>query len=114
MDDAGYLYLGDRKKDIITRGGENIYSIESENTLYKHPAVLEAAVFPVSDKELGQVVKAAIVLREGMSALEWEIKDFCTQYLADYEIPDEIIFLKTLPRNMAGKVEKKIFSILGC
>lgn len=110
MDEAGYLYLGDRKKDVICRGGENIYSVGVENVLCKHPAVLEAAVFGVLDKTFGQIVKAAVVLREKILIAEHEIKDFCRIHLADYEIPTEIIFVKTLPTNAAGKVDKRKLS----
>jgi long-chain acyl-CoA synthetase len=102
----GYLYIFDRMKDMIIRGGENIYSIEVENVLYRNPKVLEAAVFGVPDPVFGEQVKAALVLRPGEQATEEEIQEFCGNFLAYYKVPKYVEFRETLPRNPAGKVTK--------
>jgi len=106
-DSEGFIYLMDRKKDMIIRGGENIYSVEVENALYNHPKVLEAAVVGVPDKIFGEQVKACIVLKSGEVSDADDIRSFCRLYLADYKIPKFIEFLNTLPRNPAGKVIKE-------
>jgi len=106
IDADGYVYIMDRFKDMINRGGEKIYSIEVENALYAYPKILEAAVFGVPDEVFGEQVKAAVVLKPGESATAEEIREFCAQKLADYKVPREILFLDELPRNPAGKVVK--------
>ena len=108
VDEDGYLFLLDRKKDMIIRGGENIYCIEVENALYSHPKVLEAAVVGIPDKVFGEQVKAAIVLKPGETATEEEIRTFCLKQLADYKVPKYVTFLDALPRNPGGKVIKSI------
>jgi long-chain acyl-CoA synthetase len=102
----GYTYILDRMKDMIIRGGENIYSIEVENVLYRHPKVLEAAVVGVDDQVFGEQVKAALVLKSGERATAEEIQEFCGQYLARFKVPKYIEFMESLPRNPAGKVIK--------
>lgn len=111
MDDEGYVYILDRKKDMINRGGEKIYSIEVENVLYSFPKVLEATVFGVEDEKYGEQVMAAIVLKPGESATEGEIKEFCSAKLAKFKIPKYIEFLEQLPRNAGGKVLKQALRI---
>jgi acyl-CoA synthetase (AMP-forming)/AMP-acid ligase II len=106
IDDEGFLYILDRKKDMINRGGEKIYSLEVENVISRHPKVLEVAAVGVPDKFFGEAVKVAIVLKPGQTADEEEIKKFCSEHLADYKIPKYIEFLDSLPRNPAGKVMK--------
>ena len=106
IDEEGFVYILDRKKDMINRGGEKIYSLEVENVISGHPRVLEVAVVGVPDKFLGEAVKAAIVLRPGQTAEEEELKTFCSERLADYKVPKYIEFLDSLPRNPAGKVIK--------
>lgn len=107
FDGEGYLYVVDRKKEMVIRGGENVYCIEVENVLYQHPKVAEAAVTGAPDPIYGEVVKAAVVLKKDQSATEAEIQDFCQKFLADYKIPKYVSFLDELPRNPAGKVMKK-------
>ena len=102
----GYTYILDRMKDMIIRGGENIYSIEVENALYRNPKVLEAAVVGVADQVFGEQVKAALVLKPGERATAEEIQEFCGQYLAYFKVPKYIEFMESLPRNPAGKVIK--------
>jgi long-chain acyl-CoA synthetase len=107
FDQEGYLYVVDRKKEMVIRGGENIYCIEVENVLYQHPKMAEAAVTGVPDPILGEVVKAVCVLKQGQQATGAEIQEFCKKYLADYKVPKFVCFTAELPRNPAGKVIKK-------
>jgi long-chain acyl-CoA synthetase len=106
IDDEGFLYIMDRKKDMINRGGEKIYSLEVENLIFNYPKVLEVAVVGVPDTVLGEAVKAVIALKEGETATVDEIKKFCGEHLADYKVPKFVEFVDNLPRNPAGKVVK--------
>ena len=106
IDQDGFIYIVDRKKDLINRGGEKIFSIEVENVLYNHPKVLEAAVVGVPDSLFGEVVKAVIVPKDDQIIDEQEIKDFVAEKLANYKVPKLIEFVSELPRNPAGKVLK--------
>ena len=106
IDEQGYVYILDRIKDMINRGGEKIYSIEVENVLYRNPQVLEVAVVSVPDPIFGEQVKAVLVLKPGEQATPEEIQEFCSRYLAKYKVPKYVEFRKTLPRNPAGKVVK--------
>ncbi len=102
----GYIELVDRKKDIIISGGENISSIEVERVLYRHPAVLEAAVVGVPDDRWGEVPKAYVVLRPQAAATEEELVAFCRQHLAHFKCPKHVEFLPELPKTSTGKVQK--------
>jgi long-chain acyl-CoA synthetase len=106
IDEDGYVYIMDRIKDMINRGGEKIYSIEVENVLYGNPKVLEAAVFGIPDEVFGEQVKAAVVPKPDQTLTEQEVIDFCAQRLASYKVPKAVIFLDELPRNPGGKVVK--------
>jgi long-chain acyl-CoA synthetase len=106
MDGQGYVYILDRNKDMINRGGEKIYSLEVENVICDNLKVLEVAVVGVPDPVLGEVVKACIALKPGEKATDEEIKSFCAQRLADYKVPKFVEFMNSLPRNPAGKVSK--------
>ena len=106
VDEEGFVYVLDRKKDMINRGGEKIYSLEVENVICDNPKVLEVAVVGVPDKVMGEVVKACIALKPGEKATEEEIKTFCAERLADYKVPKFVEFRESLPRNPAGKVSK--------
>jgi long-chain acyl-CoA synthetase len=108
VDDEGFLYIVDRKKDMIIRGGENIYSVEIENVLESHPGVFQAAVVGESDKVFGEQVKAYIVPNPGHSLSVDDILDFCDEHLADFKTPKYVEFVDTLPRNPAGKVDKRV------
>jgi len=108
IDDEGFVSILDRIKDMIIRGGENIYSVEVENVLYRHPAVLETAVVGVPDEVMGEQVKAFIVLRDTTTCSVEEIRDFCAQHLADYKVPKFVEFINALPRTPAGKIKKKV------
>jgi len=106
IDEQGYVYILDRIKDMINRGGEKIYSIEVENVLYRNRKVLEAAIVGVPDPVFGEQVKAVLVLKPGEQATPEEIQEFCSRYLAKYKVPKYVEFRKALPRNPAGKVVK--------
>jgi acyl-CoA synthetase (AMP-forming)/AMP-acid ligase II len=107
-DENGFFYITDRKKDMIISGGENIYAAELERVIYTHPAVDSVAVIGVPNDIWGEAVKAIIVLKEGMKASEEEIINLCKQNLASYKKPKSVEFVKSLPRNPAGKVLKHI------
>jgi long-chain acyl-CoA synthetase len=106
IDEDGFVYIVDRKKDLINRGGEKIFSIEVENVLYNHPDVLEVAIVGVPDPIFGEVVKAVIVPQAGKNIDEQEIRDFVAERLANYKVPKFIEFVSELPRNAAGKILK--------
>jgi acyl-CoA synthetase (AMP-forming)/AMP-acid ligase II len=108
MDEDGYLYLSGRKKDMIIRGGENIYPVEIEAVLHKHPKVLESAVIGVPDDYWGEVVKAFIVLKPGEDATAEEIIEYCRERLASYKKPSLVEFVDTLPKNAMQKVLKTV------
>ena len=106
MDEEGYVYILDRIKDMINRGGEKIWSLEVENVLYRNPKILEAVVVGVPDTIFGEEVKAVIVLKPGEKATPEEIQEFCSRYLAKFKVPKYVEFRDILPRNPAGKVVK--------
>ncbi len=106
MDQDGYVYIVDRKKDMIISGAENIYSREVEEVLYMHPAVLEAAVIGVPDDKWGEAVKAIVVFRPGARATEQEIIEFCRANLASYKKPRSVEFWDSLPKTGSGKIMK--------
>ena len=107
MDREGYVTIVDRKKDMILTGGENVYSTEVENVLYRHQGILEAAVIGIPDNHWGEAVKACIVLKEGSSVTADEIISFCKQHLAHYKAPKSVEFLDALPKTGSGKISKK-------
>ena len=106
MDQDGYLYLTGRKKELIVRGGENIYPAEVESVLHQHPGIKEAAVIGVPDEYWGETVKAWVVSKPGATLSEKEIIAFCTSQLAHYKRPQSVVFIDSLPKNAAGKVIK--------
>lgn len=106
FDEEGYLYIVDRKKDMIIRGGENIYPIEVEEVLYQMPQILEAAVVGAPHDVYGEVPKAIVVLKEGQQLTEQEVLEYCSTQLARYKVPFEVDFIDQLPRNASGKVLK--------
>jgi acyl-CoA synthetase (AMP-forming)/AMP-acid ligase II len=108
LDDAGYLYVQDRIKDMIVSGGENVYPSVVENVLYQYPAVAEAAVIGVPDERWGETVKAIVVLRAGAAATAEEIIAFCRGKLAGFERPRSVEFVDALPRTPTGKVLKRV------
>jgi acyl-CoA synthetase (AMP-forming)/AMP-acid ligase II len=106
FDEDGFLYIVDRKKDMVISGGENIYSREVEQALVQHPAVLEAAVIGVPDPKWGEAVRAVVVLRAGARATQEEIIAHCRTLIASYKKPRSVLFTDSLPKNNNGKVDK--------
>jgi len=106
-DEKGFIYIVDRKKDMIITGGENVYPREVEEVLYSHPGVLEAAVIGVPDDIWVERVHAVIVLKEGYKADMNEIINFCKSRLARYKAPRSIEFVTSLPKNPQGKILKR-------
>jgi long-chain acyl-CoA synthetase len=106
-DKHGYVYIVDRKKDMIISGGENIYPREVEEILYRHPAIEEVAVIGIPDSYWVERVHAVIVLKRGAGATEEEIIGFCKQYLAHYKAPKSVEFADSLPKNPQGKILKR-------
>ena len=113
LDDEGYLYVLDRREDLIISGGENIYPAEVEATLIAHPAVREAGVIGLADAECGRRVAALVVLEPGQTATPEELIAFCRMRLAGYKVPRRIAFRESLPRNAAGKLLRRDLSIEG-
>lgn len=107
-DEDGYLYFTDRAKDMIVRGGYNIYSVEVESVLYEHPAVQQCAVVAKPHPQLGEDVVAFVVLKDGQEATAEEIHDFTIDKLADFKRPRDVRFIEEIPINPTGKVDKKI------
>ena len=107
MDEDGYIYLVDRKDDMIVTGGFNVYPKEVEDVLSAHPAVLEAAVFGVPDEKWGEAVKAVVSLKPGMEATEEELIEHCRKHLAGFKKPKSIEFMKELPKNAYGKILRR-------
>ncbi len=108
LDEEGFLYIVDRKKDMLISGGENIYPAEVEDVLYRHPAVAEAAVIGVPHERWGEVPRAVVVRKGGAALTAEELIAFCDGKLARYKIPKSVVFVETLPRNAAGKVLKRL------
>ncbi|MFC2050954.1 AMP-binding protein, partial [Chloroflexota bacterium] len=106
-DEKGYIYIADRKKDMIISGGENVYPREVEEVLYRHPAVLEATVIGIPDPYWVEKVHALVVTREGTSATAEEVIAFCKKQMAGYKTPKSVEFVDSLPKNPAGKILKR-------
>lgn len=108
LDTDGFLYIVDRKKDLIISGGENIASPEVERVLYEHPAVLEASVVGRPDPRWGEVPVAFVVRRDGAKVAAEELQEFCRARLARFKVPRAVEFIDALPRNPSGKVLKRV------
>ena len=109
IDEEGYIYIVDRKKDLIIRGGLNIVPSEIENVLYSHPAVLEAALVGVPDPEWGEALVAAVALKDGAEAGEAEIVEWCAEHdLPSMKRPESVVFREALPKNAVGKIAKNV------
>jgi len=106
-DDDGFLYIMDRKKEMIISGGENIYPAQIENVIYRHPAVLEVAVIGVPDDTWGEAVKAIVALKPGASATEADIIEITKRELASYMKPKSVEFIDALPKSPTGKILKR-------
>ena len=106
VDELGYIYVVDRKKDMIITGGENVYPAEVENVLYQHPAVAQAAVIGLPDEKWGEKVAAIVIRRPGVEVTEDDIRYFCRERIAGYKVPKQVIFADTLPMSASGKILK--------
>jgi fatty-acyl-CoA synthase len=106
IDEEGYIHVVGRRKEMIIRGGYNVYPREVEDRLHAHPAVLDVAVVGLPHEVLGEVACACIVLVEGAIVTGEEIKDFCREVMADYKIPDLVRFLDSFPMTGSGKVRR--------
>jgi long-chain acyl-CoA synthetase len=107
LDEDGYVYIVDRKKDMIITGGENVYSTEVESVLCQHPAVLEAAVIGAQDPFWGETVNALVVLNPGHFVSAEGLQAFCRERIAGYKVPRTVQFVQTLPKTATGKISKK-------
>jgi len=108
IDEEGFVYIVDRAKDMLIRGGENIYCVEVENALYDHTAVMDAAVIGAPHRTLGEEPVAVVHLKPGAAATEEELRHFVAQRIAAFKVPVKVLFLpETLPRNANGKIVKK-------
>jgi long-chain acyl-CoA synthetase len=107
LDEDGYLFITDRKKDMIISGGSNIYPREIEEVICRHPGVFEVAVIGIPDAKWGEATKALVVAREGVRLSEAEIVEHCRQHMASYKKPQSVEFLDALPKNAYGKVLKR-------
>jgi long-chain acyl-CoA synthetase len=108
VDEEGYTYIVDRKKDMVIAGGYNIYPRDIEEVLYTHPKILEAAVAGISDPYRGETLKAYIVLKEGETLTEEEVIAFCKENLAAYKVPKLVEFRSELPKTMVGKILRRV------
>jgi len=107
FDELGFLYIVERKKDMIISGGMNVYSIEVENVVNQHPAVAMSACFGIPHADWGEAVCVYAVLRSGSTCSEAEIIDFCKQRISKYMVPKTVKFIEALPLTGIGKIDKK-------
>ncbi|MDO9567653.1 MAG: AMP-binding protein [Candidatus Desulfaltia sp.] len=107
MDEDGYFFVVDRKKDMIISGGLNVYPRNVEEVFYEHPKVQEACAIGIPHPTRGEVIKIFVVLKEGETATQEELLEFCTNKMAKYKFPTEIEFKKELPKTNVGKILKK-------
>jgi acyl-CoA synthetase (AMP-forming)/AMP-acid ligase II len=107
MDREGFVYMTDRKADMIISGGENVYPKEVENVIYQHPSVRECSVVSSPDPKWGEIVQAVVVLNQGKTATEQEIIEHCKKNLAGYKCPKAVSFWTDLPKTVIGKIAKK-------
>ena len=107
FDDHGLLYVSGRDDEMIVSGGENVFPAEVEDLISGHPAVVEATAIGVDDKDFGQRLRAFVVLKDGVTVTEDEIKDYVRDHLARYKVPREVVFIDELPRNPTGKILKR-------
>ena len=113
IDDEGYFFIVDRKKELIIRGGYNVYPREVEEVLYEHPSVLEAAVIGVEDENMGEEVGAAVVLKDGEDVSEEDIKGYVKEEVANYKYPRKVWFVDELPKGPTGKILKREIEVPG-
>ena len=107
MDEDGFVYIMDRKKDMIIASGYNVYPRDVEEVLYEHPAVKEAAVIGIPDEYRGETVKAFIVKKEGCNVTADEMIAYCKENMAAYRVPKIVVFRNELPKTNVGKVLRR-------
>ncbi len=110
MDESGYFYIVDRKKDMIVASGYNVYPREIEEVLFEHPDVAEAVAIGVPDEYRGETVKAFVVKRSGAPTTEDEVLDFCKERLAAYKTPKAVEFREALPKSAVGKLLRRVLA----
>jgi len=108
LDEEGFLYILDRKKDMIKTGGENVYSPEVESALCAHPSVLEAAIISVPDATWGEAIRAVVVARPCAQLSEAEVMEWCRDRLTHFKCPTSVVFADALPKGGTGKVQKNV------
>jgi len=106
LDSEGYLSLTGRLKEIINRGGEKISPLEVDGVLMDHPAVMQVVTFAIPHAKLGEEVAAAVVLRDGHTATEREIRDFAASRMADFKVPRRVVILAEIPKGATGKMQR--------
>ena len=106
IDEEGFIYIVDRKKDMIITGGENVYPAEVENVLYRHPAVGQAAVIALPDEKWGEAVTAIVQLKGEPAVSEEALRTFCKGEIAPYKVPRQVFFIAEMPRSASGKILK--------
>lgn len=106
IDEEGFIYIVDRKKDMIITGGENVYPAEVENVLYRHPGVGQAAVIALPDEKWGEAVTAVVQLKAGAEVSDEELRKFCKGEIASYKVPRRVLFISEMPRSASGKILK--------
>ncbi len=110
MDESGYLYVVDRKKDLINAAGYKVYPREVEEVLYQHPEVVEAVAVGVPDEYRGETVKAFVVRRPGSAVTEDELISYCKENLAPYKVPKLVEFREELPKSTVGKLLRRVLA----
>jgi fatty-acyl-CoA synthase len=106
MDENGYCKITGRIKQMIIRGGENIYPKEIEEYLYTHPKISDVQIYGVPDRKYGEQVMASIILKKGMEMTEDEVREFCNGKIANYKIPKYVKFVDSYPMTASGKIQK--------
>jgi fatty-acyl-CoA synthase len=106
MDDEGYLKIVGRSKDMIIRGGENVYPREIEEFLYTHEAISDAAVYGVPDPRYGEAIMVSVILREGAELTADELREYCSGRIAHYKVPKYVTFVDEFPLTVTGKIQK--------
>jgi acyl-CoA synthetase (AMP-forming)/AMP-acid ligase II len=107
MDEEGYFYIVDRKKDMVIAGGYNIYPREIDEILFEHPKILEACAVGIPDPYRGETIKAFVVLKPGETMTGEEVIKYCGEKLAKYKVPKMVEFMSSLPKSMVGKILRK-------
>jgi long-chain acyl-CoA synthetase len=111
MDEEGYIFIVDRKKDLIKPGGMQVWPREIEEVIQTHPAVAEVGVRGFPDDYKGEIAVAFVVLRDGASVTADELREYCKKHLAFFKVPGKVFFRKELPKSMVGKVLRRMLTM---